>query len=109
VRVSYRSVRALFVGVLLIQVNRCSKNWDRVLVDAIAATNDCQSPVFKSASGGKENFPSGLTLSVGVASVQGNAIRIEHGRVEVALHLINGLRHKAQAQLGVSVEVVQKA
>lgn len=53
VRVSYRSVSALLVGVLLIQANRWSKIWDRVLVDAIAATKDCQSPVFKLASSGK--------------------------------------------------------
>lgn len=56
--------------------------------------------------GRRETFP--VALCPGVTGVEGNAVLVRHGGVEVALHLIDRLWHEAQTQLGVGKEVVKK-
>ena len=49
-----------------------------------------------------------FTFSVLVSGVQRHPILLLHRRVEVALHILNRLRHQVQAQLSVGVKVVQE-
>jgi len=87
--VSYRSVKAKFVGVWSSHVATTEVNSSFVLVDAIDAQNISQSAVMiKSASAVTVVQMIMLTLGVCMPCVQWHTVLVEHGRVEIALHVV---------------------
>ena len=88
------------------------KNIFCVLFDATAATQHSQSPIFKAVSRcvfvvlHLNTFLGSGTFSVIMPCIKWNPICILNSRVEIALHVINGLRYKIQTQFSVSKEIV---
>ena len=85
----------------------------RVLWDATAAQNICQSAgtrnvsrVAKFETGGREVVGE-RTFRVRMSGVEGHAVLHLHGRIEGALDVVDGSRHEIQAELSVGVEVVE--
>ena len=86
----------------------------RVLWDATAAQNICQSAGYAERSaelpslrleGGQ--VAGERTFGVGMSGVEGHAVLHLHGGIEGALDVVDGSRHEVQAELGVGVEVVE--
>ena len=57
--------------------------------------------------GGRKHLP--VVFGVVVARVEWDAVLVADGRVEGALHVVDGLRYEVERELAVGVEVVEQA